>query len=589
MSQNVFISTYRNFFQYIDKSDRRGAYLLISLFVLSSFVDVFGLASIVPIVQVAANPDNIQEKLYIKKIYDFGGFESTSSFLLFLILGLFSFFIFKNAFKLYVSYKQVKFSTDLSLKIIKAQFKKYYHLDYWFFKKIGSSTIINHVNRTPEQFATYYLNNMFQILSEVLIIIFVILGIALYKPVLFLIMLGILGPTTLIIYFSLKNKSQQLGQDMDEMMPEAYSLLNDSFAGYVDLKLTGKEDQFQDRFYKNRDKYYDLKIWSAIIKKIPPTVIELVAISGVVLIFIYSLLLSGQPREVLTLLGVFVAAAYKLMPSINRILSSFMGLKNSQFALDNIEMYKDKVNKPPEDQRGINFNDEIEFSNMSYQYPDADEYVLEDLNFTVKKGEKIGFVGQSGSGKTTLMNIILRFYEETEGSIKVDGEKLSAHHLKAWRSLMGYVRQDIFIMEGSIKDNITLGDSEEEINFERLHQSLEQASLKTYVDGLPEGIETHVGEKGSRLSGGQRQRLGIARALYHHAEILVFDEATSALDNETEKEVTKSINRLSNTNYTLFIVAHRITTLKHCDRIFELKDGKIIAEHEYQELIASVV
>lgn len=587
MSQNIFISSYKNFFQFISKSDRRGAYYLIFLFVLVSFVNVFGIASIIPIIQVAANPEAIHEKLYLKKMYEFGGFSSESTFLLSMIIGLFLFFLGKNVFSMYVSYKQLKFSTGISLKIIKSQFEKYYNLDYWLFNQIGSSTIINHVNRTPEQFSNYYLSNLFQILSEAFIVIFIVLGIALYKPVLFLIMVAILGPTTLIIYFSLKNKSQELGEKMDGLMPEAYSLLNDSFMGYVDLTLAGKEDQFQEKFYKNRNTYYRHMIWSSLIKKIPPKIIEVIAISGIVLIVLYSILLSGQPGEILTLLGVFVAAAYKLMPSVNRILSSFMGLKNSQYALDNIEKYKDDISKPPEEQLDLDFNKTIEFEDLGYTFPDADEPVLKNINIKINKGEKIGFVGISGSGKTTLMNIILRFYEETEGNIKIDGTTLTEHHLKSWRSMLGYVRQDIFIMEGTIQDNITLGDSE--IDEDRLYKSLEHASLKDFINSLPEGVNTEVGEKGSRLSGGQRQRLGIARALYHEAKVLVFDEATSALDNQTEQEVTKSINRLSDTDYTLFIVAHRITTLKNCDRIFELSEGEIIAEHKYEDLIRSVV
>jgi ABC-type multidrug transport system fused ATPase/permease subunit len=185
------------------------------------------------------------------------------------------------------------------------------------------------------------------------------------------------------------------------------------------------------------------------------------------------------------------------------------------------------------------------------------------------------------------MNIILRFYKETEGEIKVDGTTLTPNHLKAWRSMLGYVRQDIFIMKGTIEENITLGD--DIVDEKRLYEALEQASLKEFVDQLSKGVKTEVGEEGSRLSGGQRQRLGIARALYHNAEILVFDEATSALDNETEKEVTDSINRLSKTDYTLLIVAHRITTLKNCNRIYELNEGEIVAEHQYKDLIDAVV
>lgn len=587
MKDNILVSSFKNFFRFIDKSDRKGAYFLIFLFILLSFVNVFGIASIIPVIQVAVDPEAIHNKMYLQKLYQFGGFESESNFLLALIIGVFLFFLFKNIFAIFVTYRQLKFSTSISLKIVKKQFTKYYHLDYWLFNQIGSSTIINHVNRTPEQFSNYYLSNLFQILSESFIISFIIIGIAIYKPILLLILFAVLGPTTFLIYMALKNKAQELGEKMDTLMPEAFGLLNDSFMGYIDLKLAGKEDQFQKSYYKNREKFYNYMISSSLISKIPPKIIEVVAISGVVVIFFYSLLLSGQPGDILTLLGVFVAAAYKLMPSMNRILSSFMGLKSSQYALKNIENYRDQVSKPPEDQLDLHFNNQIEFDNLGFTFPDAEKPLLQNLKFKAKKGEKIGFVGSSGSGKTTLMNIILRFYKETEGSIKVDGTKLTDHHLKSWRSMLGYVRQDIFIMEGTIEENITLGD--EEVDSERLQRAINQSSLKEFINELPQGVQTEVGEKGSRLSGGQRQRLGIARALYHDAKILVFDEATSALDNKTEKEVTKSINHLSNTEYTLFIVAHRITTLKNCDRIYELKNGEIIAEHQYEELVSAVV
>jgi len=205
----------------------------------------------------------------------------------------------------------------------------------------------------------------------------------------------------------------------------------------------------------------------------------------------------------------------------------------------------------------------------------------------VKKGEKIGFVGSSGSGKTTLMNLILRFYPENSGSVLVDGVKLTERHTDAWRRIIGYVKQDIFLIDGSIKDNITL--SEENSDIPRLMSAIHQASLDDLVASLPEGIDSPVGEKGGKLSGGQRQRLGIARSLYRNAEVLIFDEATSALDTATENEVTEAIDALSGSNKTIFIIAHRITTLKNCDRIYELSNGRIAGVYSYQEMLAKVI
>jgi ABC-type multidrug transport system fused ATPase/permease subunit len=213
--------------------------------------------------------------------------------------------------------------------------------------------------------------------------------------------------------------------------------------------------------------------------------------------------------------------------------------------------------------------------------------VINDLSIEVRKGESVGFVGSSGSGKTTLMNLLLRFFIEDSGSITVDGKKLDRQCTSQWRKLIGYVKQDVFIMDGTIRENITLGDPE--YDEEELWSAVKQASLDTFVRSLPNGLDTEVGEKGSNLSGGQRQRIGIARSLYRKAEILVFDEATSALDSDTENEVTEAINALSATNKTMFIIAHRVTTLRNCDRIYDLKDGKVDGIYSYEQVIERVI
>jgi ABC-type multidrug transport system fused ATPase/permease subunit len=234
-------------------------------------------------------------------------------------------------------------------------------------------------------------------------------------------------------------------------------------------------------------------------------------------------------------------------------------------------------------QQALRFQQNIAFEHVSFTFTQGAQPVVDDISLRIKKGEKVGFIGSSGSGKTTLMNLLLRFYNEQDGRITVDGVPLTPENESAWYQLVGYVKQDTFLMEASIGENITLRD--EQVDPERMQYALEQASLLDFVASLPEGLKTPIGERGSRLSGGQRQRVGIARALYKRAEILLLDEATSALDNETEREVSEAINKLSHTNITILIIAHRLTTLQDCDRIFELKDGRIWAEHTYESLM----
>src|SRR5690606_31830775 len=234
----------------------------------------------------------------------------------------------------------------------------------------------------------------------------------------------------------------------------------------------------------------------------------------------------------------------------------------------------------------IPFEKEITFENISFTFPKSKDPVLKSISFTVKKGEKVGFVGSSGSGKTTLMNILLRFFDEDNGRILIDGQPLKEDNLEYWRSMIGYVKQDIFMIDSNIMENVAFG--EDKVDKHQLDLAVKQASLEDFVKTLPKGYDTEVGERGSRLSGGQRQRIGIARSLYRNAQILVFDEATSALDTQTEREVSEAIDSLSDTNKTIFIIAHRITTLKNCDRIYELKNGEISGVYTYNELVEKV-
>ena len=256
-------------------------------------------------------------------------------------------------------------------------------------------------------------------------------------------------------------------------------------------------------------------------------------------------------------------------------------------ALENLNLYQDTIYKSEVNQEEIKFNESINLENIFFKFPNQTNNIINDVSLSIKKGEKIGIIGSSGSGKTTLINILLKFHNDYKGAIKIDNTVLNDEHLKSWRKLIGYVKQDIFLMDASILDNITFNDSNPDQA--RLKSAVEQSSLTNFINSLPEGLNTKIGERGSSLSGGQKQRLSIARSLYRNAEILIFDEATSALDNQTEQEVSDAIDQLSNTQKTIMIIAHRLTTLKNCDRIYELKEGKIVAVHQYADLIKNII
>jgi ABC-type multidrug transport system fused ATPase/permease subunit len=276
---------------------------------------------------------------------------------------------------------------------------------------------------------------------------------------------------------------------------------------------------------------------------------------------------------------------------MNRMLIALTSIKGFQYVFEilgeaknaSLELTREEIKDK------LKFNQEIVLENVWYKYPGAPRSSLKNISFEIKRGDKIGIIGKSGSGKTTFINVLLRFLRETKGSISLDGKVLTSADDVKWRNLIGYVKQNVFIIDGNFYENIAFGVEREDVDEEKMKRVLRLSKLDEVIDNIPEGLDTNIGENGTRLSGGQRQRIAIARALYKDAEILVFDEATSALDNQTEKEITESIESLSEANATMVIIAHRITTLKNCNRIFEMKDGQIIAEHKYKELAQTLV
>lgn len=574
---------------YLDPAGKRKSVVMFLLLLFTSVLDVVGLASLVPVMMVAAEPGGVQKSKIFAPIFRALHFESERSFLMALIASVFLFFLFKNLFSTWVNYMQTRFTTDLGLKIVNTQIDKYLHFPFWDFNHLGSANLINSALEMPRYYINMVVRPLFILFSEVAIVFVIVISILLYKPILLGLLAVVLVPTTLLTYRALRTRSQAIGDRVTELRPISYSIIGDMFIGFVELKLANKQYRFRDRLLENQQEIQALDSESYLYSLLPLKVIEMVAILGVLTIFLYAILFPSTSNNLIALVGLFAAAAYRLMPSVNRMLTAMMQVKQAQAAIEDLEKYREpRYNEKPHSQQlQLVFENSLAFDNVKFSFPGVVQPTLSGISLKVKKGEKIGFIGSSGSGKTTLMNILLRFYTEQEGRILVDDQPLTAQHLVAWHSIVGYVKQDTFLMQASIQDNITLGDAD--VDRARLEYAIEQASLSGFVNGLPEGVHTHIGERGSKLSGGQRQRIGIARALYKRTQVLVLDEATSALDNETEREVNEAINKLSETDITILIIAHRITTLRECDRIYELGSGQIIAEHQYESLVRQIV
>ncbi|KAA5548330.1 ABC transporter ATP-binding protein [Adhaeribacter rhizoryzae] len=589
MSKGIVQKALESISYYLTVEEKRYAIFLFVLLIFSSILDVFGLASLVPLIMAASTPELITKNRYLAPVYHFFNFPNEKIFLLALIICVFLFFLFKNLFTTWINYKQVRFTAGVALIIIQRQFNKYLNLPFWDFNNIGSAKLINNVLNLPQGYVSGIIRPIFNFFAEVAIIIVIILGILIYEPLLFIILLLVLAPSAIGTYQMLKNRSEIIGRNINQLRPPSLRIISNTFNGFVELKLADKIFEFRNRFFQNQKKVQSLEAKSYLFSQIPLKIIEMVAILGVLTIFLYTIFISNSPERLITIVGLFAAAAYRLMPSVNRLLTALVLLKQNSYIINELQLFKEHEGhaKYQLKYEPVEFKQHIYFKNVTFSFPDSLTPTIKNVNFKISKGEKVGFIGSSGSGKTTLMNILLRFYIEQQGQVLIDGKPLTETNKLAWYSLIGYVKQDTFLMESSIKDNITLFDTE--VDPIKFKYALEQASLNELVRSLPNKENTLVGEGGFNLSGGQKQRIGIARALYRNSQVLILDEATSALDSLTERDVSEAIDKLSQTDMTIFIIAHRITTLRDCNRIFELANGEIIAERTYAEVLKNVI
>jgi ABC-type multidrug transport system fused ATPase/permease subunit len=382
----------------------------------------------------------------------------------------------------------------------------------------------------------------------------------------------------LLLFFKvIKKKIRTQGEIVRKNRQGQTRWLMQSFGGIKETKIAQTEGYFLKKFDNEYESFAKNHCSYQTLAYLPKPAMETVVIGALLFVVMIKLLRGVDSVYFVSTMSVFAVAAYRLLPSFNRI-SGYLGrIMFDKASVDAI--YKDlktveelEKNAGEIDETDINFSKEIVVDNLSFKYPLSEKNVLENVSLTLPKNKSVAFIGPSGAGKTTLADIILGLLYQQNGSIKVDGVSIPENS-KCWKRKLGYIPQTIFLTDDTITNNIAYGVDEKDIDEKRVLEVIEEAQLKDFIDTLPDGINTEIGERGVRLSGGQRQRIGIARALYHDPEILVLDEATSALDTETETAVMDAIDSLSGKK-TLLIIAHRLTTIENCDIVYEIKDGK---------------
>jgi len=362
--------------------------------------------------------------------------------------------------------------------------------------------------------------------------------------------------------------------------------LQQGIGGFKDATILGREENFIQQYVHHTTASAKVGVVYGVLMALPRHMFELLAVMVLsVFIFVLLFVLDKDTGVIIPSLGVFVMAAFKIMPSANKIIGDVQSLR---FGLPVINRIYDEIHLPD---RKNNYDEEIQqkltnnihIKDVDFLYLTSTNPAIHAVNIHINDGSIVGFIGPSGAGKSTLINVILGLLEPVKGQVLLNEIDIQ-NNMRGWQNRIGYVPQSIYLTDDTLKNNIAFGVPEGEINIKSVSDAISQSQLKEFVEDLPLGIETVVGENGVRLSGGQRQRIGIARALYHHPSVLVLDEATSALDSITEREVMNTIELLHG-NKTIIIIAHRMSTLTNCDYIYKLKNGTIIDQGSFDKMV----
>ncbi|WP_245893989.1 ABC transporter ATP-binding protein [Chamaesiphon polymorphus] len=562
---------------------------------MTSFLEVVGVGIVGPFISIATNPVAIHQNLWASSIYSGLHLTSDSQFISVFGLGIIIIFY----IKVFINFSSQKYifefgynqQAEIALRLMKA----YMTAPYTFHLKRNSADLIQNINNETNRFANGLMMPLLTSVSNALISLALLCLMIKTDPLAFVTIIGVLMIAFMGIY-ALKNPLKRWGQESSEAGAKIIQAINHGLGGLKETKVIGCESYFENQLHEQVKKYGVSTSLANSFSNLPRYMIEAFLVTFLILFTIIFISTNKDPQNLNSVLGIFAIASIRLLPSVSNLTSSINGIRYNAFSLDKI--YFDFQELANENNKILDlscgrmdslnnkelssFGDRVSLNNIHYRYPNAANIALENVSMTIRKGQSIGLIGKSGAGKTTLVDIILGLLAPESGDITVDGVSIYPN-LRSWQNMLGYVPQSIFLTDDTLQQNIAFGVPNHLIDPDRLWRAVEVAQLSDYVKQLPQGLETKVGERGVLLSGGQRQRVGIARAIYHEREVLVFDEATAALDNETEALVTESIKSLSGTK-TIIIIAHRLTTIEHCDIIYLLDKGTIVKSGNYEEV-----
>lgn len=551
------------------------------LIFIGGLLETVSVSAVLPVVWAIMDPAAAEENKFIQIAMDIFGVSGIQEFVVPLLAAMIVLYVLKNVFLLFLANEQNRFIAFNRNKLISQVLREFLNRPYEFYLDADIPTVFRLTDSDiPNVFNI--LMAMISLVSEA--IVFVLLCMVMiatdWKLLLFLIL--VFGILSILILKVLKPRLSRLGEKNLAIQSRIAKWRIQAIYGIKDVKVLHREAFFADNYEGSGKIGAGYSKRYAVMNNMPRLLIETVFMASILGYIILYILAGNDATTLVPMLSAFGVAAIRMMPSVNRMNTYMTDISYFRPCLDyvyenmninEISRRNNQTLKPVDASKNMQLHDKIALRDIVYAYPNTDKLIFDKANMTIPYGKSVGIMGPSGAGKSTIVDILLGLLKVREGRIECDGVDIFDNY-PAWLSQIGYIPQSIYLVDEPVRNNIAFGIADEEIDDKRIWEALEEAQLKEFIKGLPEGLDTAIGDRGVRLSGGQRQRLGIARALYHNPEILVFDEATSALDNETEAAVMEAINSFHGRK-TMVIIAHRLNTIEKCDMIYKVDEGKI--------------
>lgn len=582
----------RRIYALLDKSQRRQLGWLLVTIILTGLMEVIGIYSIFPFMVVVAKPESVEGNRILLYVYQLFGFQSQYRFLFALGLAVLAIMLIGNAIAAATAAMMLKFGhrvgSDLAVRVLGSYLEK----PYTFFMSRNSATMTLNVIGETSGMVMGAIVPALQTLAKLLVAAFILLLLLAVDPLLALIVAIAVGGSYFLVFVFVRRRLAIIGRLSNEANRVRHKAVTEVLGGIKELKILGRLKNYQKMFSVASGDYARYQVQNGLIATLPRYAMESIAFGGILLILLYFLSVRRDVNQALPLIALYAMAGFRLMPAIQQIFGGMAQVRFSLSSLENLHREIIELSRGSPDladdveRQPISFEHSIELRDIRFRYPEAGRDAIHHASLTIAKNTTVGLIGLSGSGKTTLIDILLGLLSPSAGELLVDGTQLGRGNAAAWRARLGYVPQSIFLAEDTIERNIAFGLADSEIDHARVIRAARLASLHDFVESeLPDGYATQAGERGIRLSGGQRQRIGIARALYHDPDVLLLDEATSALDGMTEDAIIDAIRSLAHTR-TIILIAHRFSTIRDCDSLYLIEQGRIADSGTYDELLA---